>query len=229
MPPTSAAVVLFLVASPVLAQTVYRYVDAEGVTHYTDNPASIPRGVTVFATDGEPISEMGKPGPLPVIAARPVVEQQQQRVQAPNNDDPAIPSSSEQYWRGQFRAAKDKIRNLEDEISADRHRTEDVNGLPAAIGYQCWPPPITYVAPQRNGASITVTPNGVHGHAQFGPVGQPGYVSPFNTCIQTINPEYERAKQRIEKNRFALERAKEELHELERKASFEAVPLEWRR
>jgi hypothetical protein len=52
---------------------------------------------------------------------------------------------------------------------------------------------------------------------------------PYGNCIQTINPEYQRAKDRIALNRRALERAKEELAELERKASFQAVPNEWRR
>jgi hypothetical protein len=220
MPRSALALVLLLVASPALAQAVYRWVDAEGTTHYTDNSASIPKGATVFATDGEPISEMGKPGPVPV-APRAVIEEK--RVEA----DPSVPTSSEQYWRGQFRSAKDKIRSLEDEILADRRRLEDPQGMAVGINYQCAPSYGAYAPPVRYGSSVIVGPQGAQ--AYFGPIQQPGHVGYFNTCFQTINPEYDRTKLRLEKNRGALERAKEELHELERRAAFEAVPLEWRR
>lgn len=226
MPRSLVAVLLMLVASPSFAQAVYRWADGEGVTHYTDDPATIPKGAAVFATDGEPISEMGKPGPVP--AARPVAVAGPQAV-APLavNTEPEVPSSSEQYWRGLFRAAKDKVRSLEDEISADRHRTEDVNGLPSNVGYSCWPSSVGYVYPQQYGSTVVVNHRGVK--ANFGPVPQPGYANPYNTCMQTINPEYGRALARLEKNRSALERANEELHDLERRAAFEAVPNEWRR
>ena len=48
-------------------------------------------------------------------------------------------------------------------------------------------------------------------------------------CLFTLNPEFERAKERLELNRKALARAKTELADLDRRASFEAVPREWRR
>ncbi len=217
------SLVLLLVATPAFAQSVYRWVDKAGTTHYTDNPASIPQGATVFATEGEPISEMGKAPPLPVVAARPVaVEQKQQVLEA----DPSVPSHAEQYWRGQFRSARDKLRTLEDEITADRRRVEDPNGLPVGPIYACGPaygyaPPVVY------GARVHVGHRGVRGYV--GQVQQPGVVNPFVTCIQSVNPEYERALARLQTNRGALERAKEDLRDLERRASFDAVPLEWRR
>ena len=214
----SASALLLLLAAPAFAQAVYRWVDAAGTTHYTDNAASIPKGATVFATEGEPISEMGKPGPVPVVAAA-----------RTHDADPNVPTGSELYWRGAFRAAKDKIRNLEDEISADRHRVEDVNGLPVGLTYSCAPAYSGgYVVPQtRYGSAIVVGTQGAA--AYFGPLPQAGFITPFTSCIQTINPEYDRTRIRLEKNRSALERAKEELHELERRAAFDAVPLEWRR
>lgn len=217
---TASVLIVLLVAAPAHPQAFYRWVDAAGTTHYTDNAASIPKGATVFATEGEPISELGKPGPAPAPTAK--VEPQ------PVGLDPAVPSSSEQFWRGQFRAAREKIRSLEDEISADRHRVEDANGLPVGLSYSCAPSWSGYVPPVRYGSSIVIGPQGAQ--AYFGPVPQPSYVHPgFGLCIQTINPEYDRVRDRLEKNRSALQRAKDELHELERQASFEAVPLEWRR
>ncbi len=221
MPRKAVFLVLTLFAAPALAQAFYRWVDASGTTHYTDNSSTIPQGATVFATEGEPISEMGKPGPVPLAAPRPPVESR--RV----DNDPAVPTSSEQFWRTQFRAAKEKIRLLEDEIATDRRINEDVNGLPAAVSYSCFPPYLGQIAPTRYGGSIAIGPQGTQ--ANIGPLPQPNYAHHFNTCIQTVNPDYERARQRLEKNRAALERAKEDLHELERRASFEAVPLEWRR
>lgn len=41
--------------------------------------------------------------------------------------------------------------------------------------------------------------------------------------------EYARAEARLEQNRKKLEQAKSALDDLERKASFESVPREWRR
>lgn len=206
-----------LAASPAFAQSIYRWVDAQGTTHYTDNAASIPQGVTVFATDGEPISEMGKAPAVPVVAPAPVA------VAVADKKPDEGPTANELYWRGQFRAVKDKIRTLEDELTADARRVEDVN-----VGYDCQPqlaPYGGYAPAPQVGGSIVVGPNGVA--ARFGPVPQPIYV--YNQCIPRLNPEYERTQRRIEKNRLALARAKEDLHELERRAAFDAVPFEWRR
>jgi hypothetical protein len=48
-------------------------------------------------------------------------------------------------------------------------------------------------------------------------------------CVFAFNPEFERAKERLELNRKALARVKAEAADLERRASFEGVPREWRR
>ena len=47
------------------AQSVYRWQDSAGEIHYTDDPTTIPKGATAVATEGEPISEMGPPPPVP--------------------------------------------------------------------------------------------------------------------------------------------------------------------
>jgi hypothetical protein len=204
----SSLVVLILLSTSASAQAVYRWVDSEGITHYTDSPGSIPKGVTVFATDGEPISELGHVAPVPAKPAQPVPPAQ------PPVAEPSVPTGAEQYWRAQFRAAKEKIHTIEDEITADRRRVEEVGGLPVGTRYSCYPGSTTYIG----------------GVAQplVGPFPGGGYLRGGN-CISTINPEYDRARERLERNRKTLERAKEELSDLERRASFEAVPNEWRR
>lgn len=211
-----------LAASPAVAQSIYRWVDADGVTHYTDNSASVPQGVAVFATDGEPISHMGKPGPVPVSAAKKAAPAP---AAVPDNVPSTDDGPNEVYWRAQFKAARERIRSLEDEITADGKRVHDVN-----VGYTCAPQIAAYggYAPAPTAtASVTVTPQGLNGRSGYGPVGQPLYV--YDACIPRLNPEYDRTQRRIEKNKLALVRAKEDLHELERRAAFDAVPLEWRR
>lgn len=213
-----------LLASPAFAQSIYRWVDAEGVTHYTDNSASVPQGVAVFATDGEPISHMGKPGPVPVSAPKKAAV----ALVAPTPAADTLPSTddgpNELYWRAQFKSARERIRSLEDEIAADSRRVDDVN-----VGYTCAPQIAAYggYAPAPT-ATVTLTPQG--GTATFG-TGQYPYPQTyfFNQCIPRLNPEHDRTQRRLEKNRRALIRAQEDLHELERRAAFDAVPLEWRR
>lgn len=191
------------------AQSVYRWADSEGGVHYTDDPGTIPKGATVFATEGEPISEMGAP---PVVR-KPVEPQPVRHEAKPSTLDPGVPSMSEQFWRDQFRGAKEKIHNLEDEILSDRHKVEDPGGLPVSGRYWC----------NRGYGLGNVYGGGVAPADE----GAQGYVG--GNCMMAINPEYQRAKDRIERNRKALERAKEEFRDLERRASFEAVPNEWRR
>lgn len=66
------------------------------------------------------------------------------------------------------------------------------------------------------------------------PVVTTGFVAPYpygygySTC-GAFSPEYAMIKDRLDRNRRELPRAREELADLERRASFEAVPLHWRR
>ena len=138
--------------------------------------------------------------------------------------DPDVPTASEQYWRGQFRAAKERIHTLEDELATDKRLTEEAGGFPITGRYHC---ANGFYAPAAGyGGSVVLGTNGAR--INVGPVVVPGYFN-YGGCFATISPEYERARARIEQNSKALERAKEDLHDLERRASFEAVPNEWRR
>ena len=49
------------------------------------------------------------------------------------------------------------------------------------------------------------------------------------TCFYAPDPEWALARDRLALNRKALDRARAELADLERRASFEGVPNEWRR
>jgi hypothetical protein len=222
---------------------IYTWTDKEGVEHFTDNKAEIPRGVKARITAGDELSviENKKPAPTtPATNANPNVIELQGAPQVvtivTKTDDPNMPSAAEEYWRKQFREARDRITTLQDEIDADRRRTEEVNGMPVRAGFTCqtWGVPPVILTP---GVSSTVTVGGtgqiapgvvVSGTATGVSVVRtmPTYVTP---CGYGYNPEYQVARDRLERNRRELVRAQEALADLERRASFEAVPLHWRR
>lgn len=51
---------LALVVTALLGQTVYEWTDASGETHYTDDPSSVPKGVKARTTGGDDISVVGR-------------------------------------------------------------------------------------------------------------------------------------------------------------------------
>lgn len=224
---TRSLLLSLLVGSTVVAQ-VYTWTDKDGVTHFTDNPGSVPANVKAKQTEGAEIStvalprEEERPAPKTVAPSKAVVVVE------------AEPNRAEREWRASFREANERIARLQDEIEVDRKKVEDLNGLPAGGRYQClygggW------MVPGGTGSSVTVTGQGGLGVGVNGSVVVSNTVVVPNTgvavapCVYTLNPEFERAKERLELNRKALARAKTELSELDRRASFEGVPREWRR
>ncbi|MBL8940064.1 MAG: DUF4124 domain-containing protein [Archangium sp.] len=219
-----------LVGSTALAQ-VYTWTDKDGVTHFTDNPGSVPANVKAKVTEGSEISTVSlpkadeRPADKAAVVVKPVVV------------EPSDPNRAEREWRAAFREANERVARLQDEIEVDRKKVEDVNGLPVAARYQClygygggW-----VVPGGVSGSSVSFTGQaGLGGGVQGSVVVQnqvvvpnPGVVTA--PCVFTLNPEFERAKERLELNRKALVRAKADLSELERRAGFEGVPREWRR
>ena len=108
--------------------------------------------------------------------------------------------------------------------------------MPVRSGFICQ----NYGVPPMVLAPTTSTTFGVTGSGQIAPgVTVSGsttssvVVRPFplmvTPCGYGFNPEYQVARDRLERNRRELVRAKEALADLERRASFEAVPLHWRR
>ena len=209
----------------VLAQsTVYVWTDKSGLDHFTDDLNSIPRGVKVRTTEGAEISSITTDKPkTPVVVA----------AVSPPSSQPAAPRTSEQTWRQLFRDARTKVIVLEEDIEADRKQVEEVNGLPVMARFTCATGGF-YSQPIVSTGAIVVGGQPFPGLNVTGSVtgttivGQqiPLYAAP---CYFGFNPEYERIRERLGKNRRELVRAKEDLADLERRASFEAVPLHWRR
>lgn len=222
-----------LILSLLVTGEIYTWTDKEGVEHFTDDPNTIPKDARRRTTTG---SELGRveTGSAPAPAANPqaipvappvVIVQQAAPVPDP-----------EEKWRRLFREARERIANLEDEIESDRKKVEEVNGMPVNARFTCtqFGAPPLYVAPTTStGGTVTVG----------GPVAPGVTVSATGTtsttyapypvvvapCSFGFNPEYERVRERLDKNRRELVRAKEALQDLDRRASFEAVPQHWRR
>lgn len=243
-----------LVALLVTQATVYAWTDKAGVEHFTDDLASIPKGVKVRTTEGAEIGVVKSDDPKPDPKSKPL----EQPVAAPVEPGPAAPSDAEQRWRALFRAARNKVTVLEEEIEADRVKVEEVNGLPLRAGFNCGYGYGGFTYPGLVGAPISstgvvVSAGGqpvpgltvgatVTGSTVFAPpplvapvgVGFVPVVGPFvpsfaYPCAFALNPEYAMIRERLDRNRRELPRAREELADLERRASFEAVPLHWRR
>jgi Domain of unknown function (DUF4124) len=106
----------------------------------------------------------------------------------------------EEHWRRLFKEATGRVAALEEEIEADRRKVEEINGLPVNARYSC----ATGWLPHQQ-------------HRQWA-----------NWCFLAPNPEWDRSRERLDRNRRDLIRAKEDLQDLERRAAFEAVPLHWR-
>jgi len=204
-----------LVAMPAAAQTIYRWKDARGTVHYTDDPSTAPKGVKVETTEGEELNSVtasrdDAQTPAKRPASMPAVPPPPQGAVSPVPPPPGAEAydegadveveSTEQYWRTAFRDLHEKIRSLEDQIALDEKKVGEPNALPP---YGCAP----YVT--RQGTAV-------------GPY-------PYNNCWYAARAEYARLRERLAENRIALTRAKEDLADLERRAANASVPLEWRR
>lgn len=228
---------LIVIVSAVTAQ-VFTWTDKAGVVHYTDNPSAVPADVKPRVTEGAEISLLTTDqAPRPVRArAEQVIDARAAAVAELDRRDEQ--RRSEREWRAAFRELNERIAGLTDEIEIDRRKVEDVNGLPASARFTClnpfgwngWGPQpylgqTTVMAGGQLGTGVAVGGSVVV--RQTGPV---VYSTPASApCVLAVNPEYERAKERLELNRKVLARANEELADLERRASFEGVPREWRR
>lgn len=204
--------VSLLLALVLTQTTIYAWTDKHGVTHYTDDLTTIPRGVKVRTTEGDVVSRIESD-----VTANPPPKRVAVRPQQP--EAPVPPSTSEQQWRQLFRDALRKIENLEEDIERDRKQVEEVNGMPLRAGFVCnqgwWGSPgygthVSVNGAPLTGSTITTLPT----------------VAP---CYYSLNPEFERVRERLASNRRELIRAKEDLADLDRRASFASVPREWRR
>ncbi len=206
-----------LLVALLLAQTtIYAWTDKSGVQHFTDDLSTIPKGVKVRTTEGEVVSRIDadvKANPPKVVAQA-------------KDEKPAAPNLSEQQWRQIFRDATRKVENLEQDIERDRKQVEEVNGMPIRAGFTCatgwWSQPVygttvnAGVGQTGQGSTVTVGSG-------------PSVMPTVAPCYYSHNPEFERVRERLASNRRELVRAREDLADLDRRASFAAVPREWRR
>ncbi|MCC6332865.1 MAG: DUF4124 domain-containing protein [Myxococcales bacterium] len=248
-----------LVASAAFAQgakPVYTWTDADGVQHFTDDPNAVPKKAKARTTEGSHVNvvsskarkdeqqPLAQPDPGEAQSAAAQAQAAAAQAQAAAAQAQLVASAQaketvEDAWRRRFREAREKVHELEDEIEVDRKKVEEVDGLPVNAGWTCptgwgvpYPPAVaTPYAVSGGGVAVggQVAP-GVRVGAAVGSSYGWYYPSVITTpCWYGFNPDYERIRERLERNRKGLIRAKEELHDLERRAANEAVPLEWRR
>lgn len=225
-----AALLLSTAAS---AGTIYRWVDAKGTVHYTDDPSSAPAGVKVTTTEGE---ELTRINPDPPAAKAQVVAEAAAQQQAK-------PTSDEEYWRKEFRTARDRVRTLEDELAVDQRKVDDPSRMAMNGNYYC-APQYYLGGPGVQGGGVQTTGIGVRGSVPLGPnagltfnanstyrqnVYPSGYGYGAGPCWYQMDGESQRTRDRIERTKAELARAKDDLADLERRAAYASVPLEWRR
>ena len=189
---------LLLVALPVMAQTkagkIYTWVDADGVTHYSDSPEGAPKGTRVSTTTGADLNTIVGEAPRGSEAEEAAEEARIDEVHAAREA-----AATEAEWKKRFREAREKVRKLENQVEVERAQLEEVNGMPMMRVGTC-----------RNGLWVN----------------QLGQVQAVPYC----NPDYLAGrKAKLESLRGDLKVAKDELQQLERDASFAAVPQNWRR
>ena len=139
----------------------------------------------------------------------PLIEVHKAQTPAPPPPSPVSPAPApvekpteppEREWRALFRSAHARIEALEQQLLQDR-RMVDSNGMPIVGRYDCYRGPYNLQTGRRGDSPC-------------------GYLMPAG--------EVERAKERIAANETALAKAKDDLDDLERRASWAAVPREWR-
>jgi hypothetical protein len=212
--------VIALWAAPAGAQTIYRWTDARGTVHYTDDRSTAPKGVKVETTEGEELTDIETPKPqarprkfaaapndVTPMPVPPPPDPVQRYEPAPQRRDTR---EEETYWRNAFHDVRERIRELETEIAADEKIVGDPTQLPMNGRYYC--------APWVNWAQNPNRPANVEAG-----------MYPYGSCWYQMNNEFERTKRRLTENKAALGRAKEDLTDHERRAANSAVPLEWRR
>jgi hypothetical protein len=172
---------LFLAAAlttgPALAEDTYRWTDANGKVHATNDPSTIPKGAkgTKGAASESSDTPAGAERPPPSGTEPPPK-------QSPESDTGA----GETQWRARFRKVRERIARLEAAIQTDRATLADPSG---------------------HGVNLTFNASG-------------GVVP---------SAELERVKEHLARSEQELAQARQALDDLDRQASRESVPREWRR
>lgn len=206
---------LALVAVPVSAQTVYSWEDEKGV-HYTDDLSQVPKKAR--KVDATRFNAQQRPAPTPTPAPAPPAAAAQKAA------EPTRPGPGEREWRERFVTAHRRISTLEQNITALQA------SLPPRT--ECVPQPLVPVGTVRAdgqpGAPITTVPGQqVVTNNGYTVVNGGTVYSPAANC--QVNREHDRITKEIELKRVELRDAKADLEQLDRQASYDGVPREWRR
>lgn len=196
-----------VLAVPVSAQTVYSWEDADGI-HYTDDLSQVPKKGRIDAT---------------LMKAQPAVAVQRSPALTAAPSRP-VSNLNEREWRDRFINANRRITTLEQSIAALQ------TALPART--ECVAQPLIPVGTvqlgTQPGAPITTAPGTqVVTNNGYTTVNSGRVYSPAAQC--QLNLEHDRMVKEIELKRVELSDAKVDLQQLDRQASYDNVPREWRR
>jgi hypothetical protein len=232
-----------LFALPAAAQTIYSWEDKDG-THYTDDPSMVPNNARMDATllkakqkaqpqpqqadDQQVVITDSNPQPKPVATQAAVTQPQQPLAAQPARVDDNV----ERQWRDRFIEVNRRIETLEKNYRAlEKTRPQQVQCSGSA--YQPAPSNTYQVDPQTGAPIIPAgttfysnnSPATVNGAATTMINGRP-YIAVPNCAA---NPEYERITREMELTQVQLSDARKDLEQLDRIASQNAIPREWRR
>jgi hypothetical protein len=178
---TSFAAVLLLAASARAGDAIYKWTDAQGEEHFTNDPSSIPQGQKATVTEGAELGVLSIDRPDP----KPDQTKGRKASETPKDNRAVDDKEREQAWRDRFRDARSKVGELETLVTQDKARVQQVGDI---------------------SASVTTAPNGMTRQAR----------------------PSDDANQQLKKDQSALKRAQEDLDDLERSASQQAIPRAWR-
>lgn len=128
------------------AQQIYRWVDGKGEVHYTNDPASIPKGVKATPTEGADLSMVVHSGD----GAEPAAQRAEPPPSSPSpqGDSSASsgkgqgkwPDGAEQVWRERFIRARSKVEQVQRQLEAvTRGAPEAVGATGDCTGSDCTP------------------------------------------------------------------------------------------
>lgn len=204
---TPALAGLLLLAVPAAAQTIYTWEDADGV-HYTDDFNQVPKDKQVETEQlARSTTRPGTQAALTVLPAQPLPVVKESAAAE-------VAGRTEREWRERFIEAHRRIRTLEQSIAAGRA------ALPPRT--DCLAQPVAY--PTRT--TTTTRPASAGGTPSTVTVTTMDH-APRVRC--TVNPEHDRMVAQLAQQEVALRDAQLDLEQLDRRASYDAVPREWRR
>lgn len=200
----AAVLALALHASAVRADDVYVWVDASGETHYTNDVASIPEKArrTVRKLEGMPEAVAPRSAIPGVDLERPKPADPEPAAdpkKQPASDQPPPPQPIEEA----IQAPREN-----EKVSEEQWRT------------------MFKKANERVKRAERKTERTREALAKLPGQDLTSYDYAGNVVVDS---RYQSLKVQLEEDEYALNTAREELHDLERAAAREAVPLEWRR